>query len=155
MRRKWQDFFKRWTDFKDSPVVKKYLISFRPILILQIEKKTWPNLLMIGNARLNQKTLKVNRNSYLKMIDGIVYGEDPKQGFIEQNVFYHPVLKFQFDIPQQWAVQNTPEQVQMAAQDNKAMMILTLAPGGSLEAAADGNSEKLSAYTSRIKERKC
>ena len=82
-------------------------------------------------------SLKVNRNSYLKMIDGIVYGEDPKQGFIEQNVFYHPVLKFQFDIPQQWAVQNTPEQVQMASKDNKAMMILTLAPAGSLESAAD------------------
>ncbi|HZB14986.1 MAG TPA: M48 family metalloprotease [Chryseolinea sp.] len=82
-------------------------------------------------------SLKVNRNSYLKMIDGIVYGEDPKQGFIEQNVFYHPVLKFQFDIPQQWAVQNTPAQVQMASRDNKAMMVLTLAPGGSLEAAAD------------------
>src|SRR5687767_14981484 len=68
-------------------------------------------------------TLKVNRNSYLKMIDGIVYGEDPKQGFIEQNVFYHPVLKFQFDIPQQWIVQNTPAQVQMASMDRKAMMV--------------------------------
>ena len=88
--------------------------------------------------KVKSSSLKVNRNNYLKMIDGIVYGEDPKQGFIEQNVFYHPVLKFQFDIPQQWAVQNTPEQVQMAAQDNKAMMILTLAPGSSLEAAADG-----------------
>jgi predicted Zn-dependent protease len=88
--------------------------------------------------KVKSSSLKVNRNSYLKMIDGIVYGEDPKQGFIEQNVFYHPVLKFQFDIPQQWAVQNTPQQVQMAAQDNKALMILTLAPGGSLEAAAEG-----------------
>ena len=88
--------------------------------------------------KVKSSSLKVNRNSYLKMIDGIVYGEDPKQGFIEQNVFYHPVLKFQFDIPQEWAVQNTPEQVQMAAQDKNAMMILTLAPGGSLEAAAEG-----------------
>ncbi len=50
--------------------------------------------------KVKSSSLKVNRNSYLKMIDGIVYGEDPKQGFIEQNVFYHPVLKFQFDIPQ-------------------------------------------------------
>jgi len=87
--------------------------------------------------KVKSKDLKVNRNSYLKMIDGIVYGEDPKQGFIEQNVFYHPVLKFQFDTPKGWAVQNTPEQVQMVAQDNKAMMLLTLAPAGSLEAAAE------------------
>lgn len=82
-------------------------------------------------------SLKINRDSYLKMIDGIIYGEDPKQGFVENNVFYHPVLKFQFPIPQQWSIQNTPQQVQMASKDGKAMMILTLAPGGSLEAAAD------------------
>lgn len=82
-------------------------------------------------------SLKINRDSYLKMIDGIVYGEDPKQGFVENNTFYHPVLKFQFTIPQGWSVQNTPEQVQMASSDGKAMMILTLAPGGSLDVAAE------------------
>jgi predicted Zn-dependent protease len=81
--------------------------------------------------------LKINRDNYLKMIDGIVYGEDPNQGYVENNVFYHPVLKFQFPIPQQWSVQNTPEQVQMASQDGKAMMLLTLAPAGSLTAAAE------------------
>lgn len=31
--------------------------------------------------------LMVNRNSYLKMIDGIMYGDDPKQGFVENSVF--------------------------------------------------------------------
>jgi predicted Zn-dependent protease len=78
----------------------------------------------------------VNRNNYLKMIDGITYGEDPKQGFVENNVFYHPVLKFQFPIPANWDYQNTPQQVQMAPKDGKAMMTLTLAPGKSLEEAA-------------------
>jgi predicted Zn-dependent protease len=70
------------------------------------------------------------------MIDGIIYGEDPKQGFVENSVFYHPVLKFQFGIPQQWAVQNTPQAVQMAQPDGKAMMMMTLAQGNSLENAA-------------------
>jgi predicted Zn-dependent protease len=45
------------------------------------------------------KNLKVNRDSYLKMIDGIIYGEDPAQGYVEGSKFYHPVMKFQFDIP--------------------------------------------------------
>ncbi len=39
------------------------------------------------------KQYKVNRDSYLKMIDGIVYGEDPRQGYVENNVFYHPEPK--------------------------------------------------------------
>lgn len=80
--------------------------------------------------------LKVNRDSYLRMIDGIVYGDDPKQGFVEHNVFYHPDLKFQFPVPSQWTLQNTPQQVQMAPADGRALMMLTLAQGGDLEAAA-------------------
>lgn len=79
---------------------------------------------------------KVNRDSYLKMIDGIVYGEDPKQGFVEGNVFYHPVMKFQFALPGGWAVQNTPQQVQLVEKQGRALMMLTLAQGNSLEAAA-------------------
>lgn len=80
--------------------------------------------------------LEVGRERYLKMIDGIVYGEDPKQGFVENNVFYHPELRFQFSIPTDWAVQNTPQQVQMAPQDGRAVMMLRLAQGTSLENAA-------------------
>lgn len=85
---------------------------------------------------------EVGRNSYLKMIDGLVYGEDPKQGFVENNVFYHPELRFQFGIPTAWTVQNTPQQVQMAQQDGRAIMILTLAQGNSLENAAQATLEK-------------
>jgi predicted Zn-dependent protease len=80
--------------------------------------------------------LRVNRDSYLKMIDGIIYGDDPRQGFAEDNVFYHPVMKFQFPYPSSWMVQNTPEQVQFAPRDGNALMMLTLAKGSSLENAA-------------------
>jgi predicted Zn-dependent protease len=86
--------------------------------------------------KVDASTLKVNRDSYLRMIDGIVYGDDPKQGFYENNVFYHPELKFQFPIPSQWQLQNTPQAVQMAEPNGKAMMMMTLAQGNSPEAAA-------------------
>lgn len=87
--------------------------------------------------KLNLTNGQVNRNSYLKRIDGIVYGEDPKQGFVENNIFYHPVLKFQFTIPSTWAHQNSPQVFQMAPKDGKAMMMLTMAPGKSLQEAAN------------------
>ena len=80
--------------------------------------------------------LAVNRDAYLRMIDGIVYGDDPKQGFVEGNGFYHPELKFQFTIPSGWNVQNTPSQVQMAPGDGSAVIILRLAEGNNLESAA-------------------
>ena len=86
--------------------------------------------------------LDVNRDNYLKMIDGLVYGEDPKQGYVENNMFYHPELRFQFAIPSSWGLQNTPQQVQMAPKDGRAVMMLLLAPGNSLETAAQAVVEK-------------
>lgn len=90
----------------------------------------------------NVANLKVNRNEYLRLIDGLVYGEDPKQGFVEGDIFYHPVLKFKFPIPAQWTFQNTPQQVQMAHTDGRAIMILQLESGNSLETAAQSVLEK-------------
>ena len=87
-------------------------------------------------TKLNIKNAVTNRNAYLKRIEGLVYGEDPRQGFLENNVFYHPELKFQFPVPQGWNYQNTPQRVQMAPADGKALMYLTLASGNSLEEAA-------------------
>lgn len=83
--------------------------------------------------KLNDPT--VNRNNYLKRIDGLIIGEDPDQGFVENNVFYHPVLKFQFPIPSDWSTQNTPQQVQMAPKSGDALLMLMLAQGSSLDEA--------------------
>ncbi|MFD2512372.1 M48 family metalloprotease [Pontibacter locisalis] len=92
--------------------------------------------------KLGLVTPEVGRNSYLKMIDGMIFGEDPKQGFHENNIFYHPVLKFKFQTPVNWAFQNTPQQVSMADKDGKAMMTLTLVPGANLQEAAQQVMQK-------------
>lgn len=90
----------------------------------------WKKKLKLNNPQ-------INRDSYLKKIDGIIYGEDPKQGYLENNIFYHPVLKFQFPVPQNWNYENTPQRVQMAPKDGKALMMMTLAAGKSLDDAAN------------------
>ncbi|WP_375418970.1 M48 family metalloprotease, partial [uncultured Hymenobacter sp.] len=84
----------------------------------------------------NPKNLAVGRDSYLKLIDGLTYGEDPRQGFVENNTFYHPDLKFRFPVPAGWKTQNSPQQFQMADPAGKALMMLALAPGATLEEAA-------------------
>lgn len=88
-------------------------------------------------TKAGKTNLNVNRDQYLRMIDGLVYGEDPKQGYVENNVFYHPEMKFQFPVPQGWQVVNTPAQVQMAPQDGKALIVLTLAGEKTLNEAAN------------------
>ncbi|WP_420147404.1 M48 family metalloprotease [Spirosoma sp.] len=92
----------------------------------------------------NPGNYQVDRDAYLKMIDGIVYGEDPKQGFVENNAFYHPELKFQFPVPNGWQHQNSPAQFQMGPKDGKMAMILMLAKGNSLDEAAQNLVKELS-----------
>lgn len=86
---------------------------------------------------LNPANLKVGRESYLRLIDGIVYGEDPRQGYEENNVFYHPELKFQFPVPSDWVLKNSSSQVLMMTQDQKALMVLQLGQGASPRDAAE------------------
>jgi predicted Zn-dependent protease len=86
----------------------------------------------------NQGNYRTEREKFLRLVDGMTYGEDPRQGYVQSNTFYHPELKFQFPVPQGWKYVNTPSQVQMASPDQKAMMLMTLSGEKSLAAAANG-----------------
>ena len=97
-----------------------------------------------AQKEMDVSKLQENRDSYLRMIDGIIYGDDPKQGYVENNNFYHPELKFQFPIPSGWQTVNTPSQVQMAPADGKSMMLLTLTQANSLDEASKTIVEKYS-----------
>jgi len=85
----------------------------------------------------------VNDDEYLRLIDGIVYGEDPRQGYVEGNTFYHPGLKFLFPIPGGWSLVNSPLQVQMAPEDGSALMVFTLAGQNNLDQAASETIQNL------------
>lgn len=68
----------------------------------------------------------VNRDPYLKVIDGIVFGENPRQGFFEGTRFNHPDLRFRLDFPSGWQTQNTAEAVIAGSPGNDAIIQLTL-----------------------------
>jgi len=86
---------------------------------------------------------KVNRDSYLRMIDGLLYGEDPKQGYVENNAFYHPELKFSFSLPNNWKTINSPSQFQAVEPSQKAMILLELSGQKNL---VDAQAEVLQKY---------
>ncbi len=93
----------------------------------------------------NLTNLKINRDSYLMMIDGLVYGEDPRQGYLDKSnyVFYHPEMKFEYPIPRDWQFQNSPQAVQAANKEGTAAIILTMSQQKTFQTAA---SELLEAY---------
>jgi predicted Zn-dependent protease len=61
--------------------------------------------------------------TYLKNIDNMVFGEDPRQGFVESGVFYHPLMRFQFSVPSGWKLQNMATQVTLISQDGNGAML--------------------------------
>ncbi len=77
-----------------------------------------------------------DRAAYLRRIDGIVYGDDPRQGFVENGYFYHPEMKFQFAIPTGWQVVNQPAQVQLISPQKNAAVQFTLDKAASAQEAA-------------------
>ena len=87
-------------------------------------------------AKDGRTNYEVGRDSYLRRIDGMLYGEDPKAGYVENGAFYHPDLRFTFNIPRQWRLINTPSQVQMVSPDQKSVMQMQLAQGDDPRAAA-------------------
>jgi predicted Zn-dependent protease len=68
--------------------------------------------------------LRYDQVPYFQKIDNMVYGNDPRQGYVEDNTFYHPQLLFSFSFPQGWKVQNNPTNVTLVAEDSKAAVIL-------------------------------
>lgn len=76
--------------------------------------------------KANPGTYNINRNAYLKRIDGIVYGPDPRQGFLEGGVFYHPEMKFRWALPSGWNFHNAPTMVQAAEKNGKALLQMSV-----------------------------
>jgi predicted Zn-dependent protease len=73
--------------------------------------------------------LKSNRNAFLQTVDGLIFGDDPRQGYFENNVFYHPDLKLRFTFPQGWKTQNLPASVIGASPEQDAVVRLGFGKG--------------------------
>jgi predicted Zn-dependent protease len=78
----------------------------------------------------------VNREQYLQYVQGMPYGEDPRQGYFEGTHFYHPQMQFQLTFPDGWQVQNTAQAVAGISPNQDAIMQLALAGQASPQQAA-------------------
>lgn len=67
-----------------------------------------------------------NEERYYQMIDGMLYGENPREGFVDNGQFVHPELAFRFPVPQQWHVINQRNEVILLSGEQDAVMILRI-----------------------------
>ena len=54
-----------------------------------------------------------NAQAYFAAVDGMLYGDDPSQGYAEDSVFSHPTLKLRFQAPQGFYLNNASDAVTM------------------------------------------
>lgn len=74
-----------------------------------------------------------NRDIFLNRINGLTYGDDPKQGIVEGRKFIHPIEKFAFEAPSAFYLLNGTRAVAISGQSGKGQ--LTTAPySGDLDA---------------------
>lgn len=73
-----------------------------------------------------RRNLAVNTGAYRRRIEGLVFGDDPRAGYLEGNRFYHPDMAFQMIFPDGWEVANQPSAVIARNQAAGAAMELTL-----------------------------
>ncbi len=76
------------------------------------------------------------RDGYLKRLQGMVYGDDPRQGYFEGSNFRHPELRFEIDFPTGWQTQNQKQAVVGISSSKDALVQLSLAAGKTLDQAA-------------------
>jgi len=69
-----------------------------------------------------------NTRAYLQAISGMIYGDDPEQGFVNGRNFSHPGMRITFEAPQGATLTNTPQAVIVRATNLQAQF-----SGGALQ----------------------
>jgi predicted Zn-dependent protease len=73
--------------------------------------------------------LAINQNVYIRHVDNILYGQDPRQGYFDGDHYFHPTLGFQMSFPAGWSHQDSHSSVAAGEPNQAAVVQLTQAQG--------------------------
>jgi predicted Zn-dependent protease len=90
---------------------------------------------LVSATSLDFSSMKVGGPEFLRQINGMVYGVNPRAGFFRGALFLHPDLKFVFQFPDGWKTQNAADAVAAISPDQSALVELRGARGSAAEAA--------------------
>ncbi|ANM31371.1 hypothetical protein ABI59_20020 [Acidobacteria bacterium Mor1] len=101
------------------------------------DREAWVGRRIAGMAPGSLDNRKVNREPFLRQVDGMVFGSDPRQGFFQGNAFIHPEMKFRLDFPSGWKYQNQRAAVLAVSEAQDAILQLTLSDATTPQEALD------------------
>jgi predicted Zn-dependent protease len=74
---------------------------------------------------------------FLEQVDGLLYGDDPDQGYVRGRSFAHPGMRIAFDFPESLRLVNNPSAIQIEGVDGLRGEFSGGRAGGGLDAYAD------------------
>lgn len=96
-------------------------------------------------ADVYQNTSNPSRQRFLENLEGLVFGDDPREGIIVGNKFTHPDLKVELLFPPDWKIKNMPQAVIASDKKEEAFVefnLYSLSKKRSVEEAAEVIAEK-------------
>ena len=66
---------------------------------------------------LTPDQLPENEIAFLREVDGLLYGDDPQQGFVIGRRFAHPVMRIGFEAPEGFTLTNSPQAILIEGPD--------------------------------------
>ncbi|WP_340314115.1 M48 family metalloprotease [Rhizorhabdus argentea] len=63
---------------------------------------------------LMDDALSENAPAYLAAVDGLLYGDDPEQGFVLGRRFAHPIMRIGFEAPEGFTLTNSPQAITLS-----------------------------------------
>lgn len=90
---------------------------------------------LVAATSQNLSTKKVAGAEFLRQIEGMVYGINPRAGFFRGSLFLHPELKFVIQFPDGWKTQNAADAVAAISPDQTGLVELRGAQGTAIDAA--------------------
>jgi predicted Zn-dependent protease len=70
---------------------------------------------------------RVERDSFLRALDGLTFGSSAKEGIVRDNRFYHAPLDFSLSFPAGWRIDNQPEKIIAIPRSNDGLIQVSLA----------------------------
>ena len=78
----------------------------------------------------------VGRETYLRSIDNVVFGENPREGYFRGDTFIQPELGFQITFPRGWNTSNQKQAVGAISDRQDAVVVVSLSSRNSPQQAA-------------------
>jgi predicted Zn-dependent protease len=84
---------------------------------------------VVNAAQLHRSgtSSRINRDGFLRSLDGLTFGDSEREGIIRGNHFYHKPLDFKITFPENWRIENSVDRILAVSPGNDGLIQMSIA----------------------------